>query len=314
MNISKLHVHVLEFMVFDGNIHPKFLSMNLAKKVTHDDTIERVTSIHPFPIYHHINDGMIEVYIPKYNSIISEFFDVKYMKYLQEHVLFMNECGEILAYHYKMLDKIDHHIAEKNHEFIVSDIQSKSKNIYGYLCLGLDDDSSYDVYDDCDCGDDSLCGCDCEPDVSWFSPIEWYDTIGCHAKDIGSGIFRERELVYEPQVIEPIRNIRFGNLFAGKNMQDDYLYFIELSDGQERMYKVGRTFDVGNRMKQFVAAGYNPKTIQTKLMPHYAVVAIEGHIHEALRSASLSYNPKIDFGGKTECYVLDAFDDICAIF
>lgn len=102
----------------------------------------------------------------------------------------------------------------------------------------------------------------------------------------------------------------FG-LYKDRILEEDNLYILKLynKDYTEVFYKVGRSFDVKERVKSIrKESGYNLEVLDTFTSTHSYIFYLEKLIHKYLRS--YYYTPSISFGGMYECYTEDIIDYI----
>lgn len=155
--------------------------------------------------------------------------------------------------------------------------------------------------------------------VEWFSVRNGYDYIGQDTYEGSNTVFtlncsRHGDF-----------NIKFSNLESGchgcssfnhlgryfyRLCEEDYLYILKCSDCNtgELFYKIGRSFNVKERLKNY-RCGYNIELIYMEKGTHEQIYKREHEIHKSINYREFKYTPKMYFPHITETYtggILDA--------
>ena len=94
----------------------------------------------------------------------------------------------------------------------------------------------------------------------------------------------------------------------------DNLYLLSFKSETEAFLKVGRSFDVKERMREFLKY-YEVEVITTYQNCHQKIFDTEQDIHSYLKSLNYHYTPKVEFGGSVkECFKLEALSTAEDIF
>jgi len=94
----------------------------------------------------------------------------------------------------------------------------------------------------------------------------------------------------------------------------DNLYLLSFKSETEAFLKVGRSFDVKERMREFLKH-YEVEVITTYQNCHQKIFDTEQDIHSYLKSLNHHYTPKVEFGGSVkECFKLEALSTAEDIF
>lgn len=97
--------------------------------------------------------------------------------------------------------------------------------------------------------------------------------------------------------------------FKDKKGDLDSLYLLQLSNASEDFIKIGRTFNLNNRVKQ-LSKFYGVSVITTNQGCHEDIHKTEQKYLKYLRGVGLRYKPRIPFGGDGECFTLEALRSI----
>lgn len=84
--------------------------------------------------------------------------------------------------------------------------------------------------------------------------------------------------------------------------EDDTLYLLRFTSEFETFIKIGRSFNLENRIRQFELKGYEIEVINANQATHKEIYDQEQSIHKALRHVGEQYTPLIKFGGAGECF------------
>ena len=97
--------------------------------------------------------------------------------------------------------------------------------------------------------------------------------------------------------------------------EDDNLYLLLFKSDTEIFIKVGRSFDIKERMREFYKHYEDVSVIVTYQNNHQVVYDTEQSIHKQLKLLDYHHKPEIKFGGsKNECFHIDSLPLIEEIF
>ena len=97
--------------------------------------------------------------------------------------------------------------------------------------------------------------------------------------------------------------------------ENDNLYLLLFKSGTEIFIKVGRSFDINGRMKEFYKHYEDVSVIVTYQNNHQVVYDTEQSIHKQLKLLDYHHKPEIKFGGsKNECFHIDSLPLVEEIF
>jgi len=101
----------------------------------------------------------------------------------------------------------------------------------------------------------------------------------------------------------------FG-LYKHRLQDTDYLYLMKFTSEYETFVKVGRTFNVEERLSRF-RSFYTVEIISILEGKHEHTFSTEQEYHKHLQGMGLNYQPKIKFGGSTrECFLIEAEKEV----
>ena len=99
---------------------------------------------------------------------------------------------------------------------------------------------------------------------------------------------------------------RFG-FYENRENDIDFLYIIELSNNTERFIKIGRSFNLQERLA-VIGRKYSTSVVAIRQGIHSEIFCLEQHLHASLRN--YHYVPNIPFkGGINECFSVDCLCD-----
>ncbi len=94
--------------------------------------------------------------------------------------------------------------------------------------------------------------------------------------------------------------------YIGKGEVEDYLYLLKFTHEKESFIKVGRSFNIANRVRDFPSY-YNVEVLGYVKDTHKGIYELEHKTHCILRKNNLHYTPNFKFGGSVkECFLLEA--------
>ena len=95
--------------------------------------------------------------------------------------------------------------------------------------------------------------------------------------------------------------------FPDRVDEEDSLYLLVFNEDSETFIKVGRSFDIVERLRVFSRHYTNVNIIKTYKNTHQFIYDTEQKIHKQLKSLNYHYRPVISFkGSKNECFTIDS--------
>lgn len=128
----------------------------------------------------------------------------------------------------------------------------------------------------------------------------------CHERGKGCAKCRNDNTTYN--FIQKYR----GNPELGS--AEGMVYVLRVTGNGEDFLKLGITSNKSGRFKryrkQFKDVGYSYEILLESYMPNYQSAMLENDIFKQLRLQGMMYKPSMDFSGKSECVLIECFEQI----
>lgn len=107
----------------------------------------------------------------------------------------------------------------------------------------------------------------------------------------------------------PTCGIGLYGYYKHRENELDVLYLLEFKDGEEVFIKIGRAFDLEDRLTYYPTNVYNIRVLSVlEGLAHKHIFRLEGELHFLVNEHH--YTPLISFGGSVnECFTLDALSN-----